>query len=133
MNNFGYDTYIYGKVDIGANILASYENATKPGFHGGPSLSITTRSANILRATKEDPIDMVNDDNSQVHKEDPAMVAKCIQRLEQLAADTEEADTKPWFLYWFVHGSFFCVVFCLLTMLNHLPTVLCFVFCVVLC
>jgi len=59
-------------------------NATKNGFHSGPSLSILTRTADIRRPTKPDPLDITNDKNNNVHPEDWKMISKCIEFLQNL-------------------------------------------------
>jgi hypothetical protein len=48
----------YGKVDIGADLIEAKDekNATVVGYHGGPIMSITGRSADIRKPTKPDPI-----------------------------------------------------------------------------
>merc|ERR1719361_2740063 len=99
MGSLGFDVYLYGKVDVGAGIIEmpSQSNSTADGFHNGPSIVITTRSANIDRATKPNPLNMTNDHDNNVHHEDTIIVENCQERIASLA-QRQEAD-KPWFLY----------------------------------
>ena len=68
----GFKPHLYGKVDVGAGILAppNESNATASGFHGGPILTISARAADIRRATKPDPISITSDKDNNVHPED---------------------------------------------------------------
>ena len=52
-----------GKVDIGADLIESPDqaNATVVGYHGGPEMAITGRSADIRKPTKPNPIAVTND------------------------------------------------------------------------
>eukprot|EP01084_Bolivina_argentea_P129138 228124_1 len=96
LQSIGYDVYLFGKVDVGAGIIEQpgQGNATIAGFHGGPSTVITTRSANIDRATKNVPT--ANEHDNNVHHEDFIITANCIDRLKQIS---KSKSTKPWFMY----------------------------------
>lgn len=110
-----YESHLYGKVDVGAGILqdADETNATCDGYHGGPSLSILTRTADIRKPTKPDPLQITNDVDNHVHEEDWKMLPKCIEFLRRQAAlrvghnepgDGGTAITSPvsttnWMLY----------------------------------
>jgi hypothetical protein len=78
------DVCLYGKVDVGAGVIEAkgQENATVAGFHGGPNLAITGRTADIRKPTKPDPSNITNDLNNHVHKEDWKKVDQCIEWLE---------------------------------------------------
>lgn len=65
------DIALFGKVDIGQNVLTRYgPRPTVAGWHGGPSLPIFTRAADIRRPTKATPMDITNDDADHVHPEE---------------------------------------------------------------
>ena len=85
---------LYGKVDVGAGVIEApgQENATVPGFHGGPTLSITGRSADIRRPTKPDPINITNDSNNHVHEEDWLKTKECMEWFD-------EKHSSSWMLY----------------------------------
>ena len=53
-----YEPHLYGKVDVGAGIITDWDeaNATVDGWHSGPSMNILTRSADIRKPTKPDPL-----------------------------------------------------------------------------
>jgi arylsulfatase A-like enzyme len=52
----GYDLFNFGRFDAGAGILETFKGDTSgDGFHGGPSLPILCREANIPGTTKSDP------------------------------------------------------------------------------
>ena len=105
------DVCLYGKVDVGAGVIEAkgQENATVAGFHGGPNLAITGRTADIRRPTKPDPSNITNDLDNHVHKEDWKKVDQCIEWLESRdSAETGELDSS-WMLYCSVnipHPSF---------------------------
>ena len=91
---------LYGKVDVGAGILQEEVNARANGYHTGPSLSILTRTADIRKATKPDPLSITNDYDNHVHQEDWKMIPKCIEFLKNAPkAGTFSAADKSWMLY----------------------------------
>ena len=56
-----------GKVDVGANQMSRFgPHVTADGFHGGPSLAILTRSADIHRPTKPNPLSITHDSDARV-------------------------------------------------------------------
>ena len=62
---------LFGKVDIGAGVLRRFGPApTQDGYHGGASLPIVTRAADVRRPTKPNPLELVNDHAAHVHPED---------------------------------------------------------------
>ena len=113
---------VMGKVDVGQNILTRYgPSATADGWHGGPTLSILTRAADIRKPTKPDPRKITNDTDNYVHQEDWKMHTECIEWLQaegaarrrrsrQLGASSSSSSSPwsfssssssppPWFLY----------------------------------
>jgi len=71
----------FGKVDVGHNVLSRYgPKPTISGWHGGPSITIFTRSADIRKPTKATPIDITNDKDERVHPEDWRIHTDCIVR-----------------------------------------------------
>ena len=96
----GYDVYLYGKVDVGGDIIQEpgQENASVNGFHNGPNIGsgipITTRSANINKPTKGIPKADENDNN--VHHEDFVITSHCQEKLRDIAKSN---SNKPWFMY----------------------------------
>ena len=62
---------LFGKVDIGAGVLRRFGPApTQDGYHGGASLPIVTRAADVRRPTKPNPLELVDDHAAHVHPED---------------------------------------------------------------
>eukprot|EP00944_MAST-04C_sp_MAST-4C-sp1_P015577 g15577.t1 len=104
LRDLGMEPSLYGKVDVGAGILQDNleANATCNGFHSGPRLSIVTRTADIRKATKPDPLAITNDKDNHVHEEDWKMLPKCIDFLrnkaEQKRLGTKES-IRNWMLY----------------------------------
>ena len=99
MQEIGYDVYLYGKLDIGGNIihLPSQANASADGFHGAPTLQVIARSAAIDKPTKSSPASksMLNDNDKHVHPEDHTGAAKCVERLNMLGSVN---NSKPFFM-----------------------------------
>ena len=93
---------LYGKVDVGAAVIeaSGQENATVPGYHGGPILSITGRSADIRKPTKPDPINITNDLDDHVHPEDWKKTTECMEWFENHDAEAtlRNAD-ESWMMY----------------------------------
>lgn len=104
MRQLQYEMHLYGKVDVGAGILQDRDevNATCNGYHSGPTLSILTRTADIRRPTKPDPLKITNDLDNNVHAEDWKMLPKCIEYLRDRAAAAQGlggATATNWVLY----------------------------------
>ena len=92
------DVALFGKVDIGHNVLTRYgPQPTVAGWHGGPSLTIFARAADIRKPTKPTPSAITNDKDDHVHPEDWKMHTACIDWLHA-RADVGR-DGRPWFLY----------------------------------
>jgi hypothetical protein len=94
------DVALFGKVDVGANVLSRFgPSPTVPGFHGGLSLPILTRSADIRKPTKPTPSAITNDRDNHVHPEDWKMHDQCLDWLRtHPASQTAAADghgTRP--------------------------------------
>ncbi len=97
-NAAGYDVEVFGKVDVGAGVSKDFgSHVTADGFHGGPSLPILTRSADIRRPTKENPMSITNDSDNHVHPEDWKMISNCIDWLNQRGESSAPQDN--WMLY----------------------------------
>jgi len=94
MRENGYEMNLYGKVDVGAGIISDAKegNATCNGYHSGPSLNICTRTADIRRPTKPQPLKITNDLDNNVHPEDWKMVDNCVDFLGR-------QQTTGWMLY----------------------------------
>ena len=105
MEDVGCEVCLYGKVDIGADLVERKDeaNATVPGYHGGPTMSITGRSADIRKPTKPDPVSITRDNDNNVHPEDWKMVHKCLEWLKDHkpfdAMRDSATDYKTWMLY----------------------------------
>ena len=97
--DMGYNIYLYGKMDTGADIIEDYTNLSADGWHGGPSLATVTRSANIWKVVRQNPLDITDDDevNKGKYKSDWEVANGCSQRLEWLKEKGEKME--PWFLY----------------------------------
>ena len=95
LRDFGkVDVNVYGKVDIGFGFLEEFANATQDGFHGGPTMSIHTRSADIHGPTKPDPRSITRTDDDHVHPEDWAMIDRCIEWFA-----THDPRKRGWLLH----------------------------------
>ena len=93
------DVRVYGKVDVGAGVIARYGpsvggDISATGFHSGPSLSILTRSADIRKPTKPNPLNITNDHDDHVHPEDWRQIGRCIDWLHG-----KKPSDPAWFLY----------------------------------
>lgn len=107
----GYEVALFGKVDAGANILSRYGPApTSTGFHGGPSIPIVTRAADIRRPSKPNPLRLTSDWAAHVHPEDWRTHNRCIDWLAAKGVASREPSAarannvsmgtdRPWFLY----------------------------------
>lgn len=112
LDKLGYSINLFGKVDIGAGLLNDKKLqgiVTADGYHGGPhnQVSISTRSADIRKPTKDNPEKITNDRNDHVHPEDWRTVQRCEEWISHLP--TTEQNSKPFFLYCSVnipHPSF---------------------------
>ena len=85
---------VLGKVDVGADVLRRYPGAAADGFHGGPSLSIFTRSADIRKPTKKNPLAITSQHDDNVHPEDWKTIERCIEWL-----NSPTPAAVPWLLY----------------------------------
>ena len=90
---------LYHPVDIGAGILQDPKetHAKANGYHSGPALNILTRTADIRRATKPDPLTITNDFDNHVHQEDWNLLPKCIDFLK--SKSNPSANDATWMLY----------------------------------
>jgi len=91
---------LYGKVDVGANILKRSDqkayNPTKAGWHGR-DLATISRAADIRRATKARPDAKANTPTEKIHAEDWKMIGDCMKWLE--ANPNADQTRQPWMLY----------------------------------
>ena len=93
-----HDIALFGKIDIGHNVLKRYgPQPTIPGWHGGPSLTIFTRAADIRKPTKRTPMAITDDRDDRVHPEDWKMHAACIEWLRNHAPSN--GTSFPWLLH----------------------------------
>ena len=105
MKSFGYQVYVYGKLHIGAGImdLPSQKNATNEAFETATdsnSMSSITRSANINKPTESNPVKTYNDNVTNPHADDEAIIGKCLERLNNLGNKrVNNSDTDPFMLY----------------------------------
>lgn len=99
MDSLGYNVKFLGKIDVGAQLDPN--NTWGQGFHGGPSLPILTRTADIRKPTKPDPVSITDDSVNNVHPEDWKLFPQCIQYLDSLGrgGGARAAATEPWMLY----------------------------------
>ena len=91
----GYDLQLFGRVDAGAGILDDYAGTTGDGFHGGPSLPILSRGANIHGITKEEPYSASTESDPAPYATDVAHAASVVDFLEH----HDPASAKPFFLW----------------------------------
>lgn len=82
LRSAGYRVQIIGRVDAGAGILDENPLATGDGFHGGPSLPIQSRAADIRRATQASPPSQVNDNTSRPYAGDIDVVGETVAWLQ---------------------------------------------------
>jgi len=104
MEEAGCEMCMYGKVDIGADLIERPDqqqwSPTVPGYHGGPITAITGRSADIRKPTKPSPVSITSDDDNNVHPEDWKMVDQCIDWLTNHPPDIPVEKGMPsWMLY----------------------------------
>lgn len=86
---------LFGKVDVGANILDYFPDANANGFHSGPGADILARSADIRKPTKPLPQDITNDDKPLgPFPNDWKVVANAVNFL-----DNYDAKDGPFFVY----------------------------------
>lgn len=110
LDKAGYGVNLYGKVDIGAGLLNNHtlkDVVGATGWHNPPTISIATRTADIRRPTKPEPLMITNDSNNNVHHEDWMTVQRCEDWIGTLPSSAD--NTKPFFLYCSVnipHPSF---------------------------
>ena len=95
LQDIGYNVYLYGRMDVGAGIidLPSQNYSDADGWHDGPNIAITTRSANIQKPTKPNPIDIVNDNAANPFHGDVQRIDNCIDKINELAN-----SPTPWFM-----------------------------------
>jgi arylsulfatase A-like enzyme len=93
----GCEVCIYGKVDVGGNVIENRRQTefdpTKTGFHGR-SLNCIGRAADIRKPTKSIPAAKMN--TSIQHPEDWEMIKEC---MEWLTSHNPSNTGSPWFLY----------------------------------
>lgn len=89
----GYEVSIIGRVDMGNGLLDEYSEASGDGFHGGPSLPILSRAADIRRPITASPLSMVDDDDNGAYASDEDHVTKAVTFLEGHALNS----TTPFF------------------------------------
>lgn len=110
MSALGYGVDLYGKVDIGAGLLNNHSLhgvVSANGWHTGPTVVIATRTADIRKPTKPEPLAITNDQNNNVHEEDWRTVQRCEDWISTLPGPGQ--SSKPFFLYCSVnipHPSF---------------------------
>ncbi|EOD10728.1 hypothetical protein EMIHUDRAFT_215536 [Emiliania huxleyi CCMP1516] len=99
----GYEVALFGKVDIGAGVLRRFGPApTQDGYHGGASLPIVTRAADVRRPTKPNPLELVDDHAAHVHPEDWKVHDRCSEWLRakgDASRSSGGGGGPPWFLY----------------------------------
>lgn len=95
LEEIGYNVYLYGRMDVGAGIieLPSQSHSDADGWHNGPSIVITTSSANIHRSTKPNPMSIVNDNASDPFQGDQNKVNNCVEKINTL-----KESQQPWYM-----------------------------------
>lgn len=95
----GYTPRLYGKLDIGANVLshpyAKFGN--NDGFHGGASLITVSRTADIRKATRASPLEATDDEYNDWAWPVDAQTARNCSAFLKRAASTP--PSQPFFLY----------------------------------
>lgn len=92
----GYRMKLFGRFDAGAGILQDYGgDASGAGFHGGPDIATQARGANILGASRVDPLKSSWDADPDPFPEDAAVVANAIAWLRADAAERDVAASAP--------------------------------------
>jgi len=93
----GLDVQLFGKLDVGANTLTRFgPHVSFSGFIQGPDLSTISRSADIRKPTRSNPLDFTHDDVDEVHPEDWKTIGECIEWLKN-RGDSQIDD--PFFLW----------------------------------
>lgn len=93
----GYDLQLFARFDAGAGILDDYPAhvPTGDGFHGGPTLPIVSRGANIPGATKGDPYSS----SSQTETNPYASDVKVGADVAAFLTSHDPASPRPFFLW----------------------------------
>lgn len=96
-----YEVQVFGKTDVGGNVNRDFgPYGASDGFHGGPSLPILTRSADIRKPTKPRPTNITDEHDDDVHPEDWETIHRCIEWL-RARGDGRGRTNAPrnWVLY----------------------------------
>ena len=93
----GYDLQLFARFDVGAGVIDDYpqHRPTGDGFHGGPSLDILARGANVPGTTKEEPYAATSVDDKDPYGTDQAAGATVIDFL----TNHDPSEDKPFFLW----------------------------------
>lgn len=83
LSKAGYELQLFGRFDVGAGVHDDYTSAAwgtafGDGFHGGPSLGILARGANIPGVTKQDPLSTTNAHTEHPYANDVAVGEKVV-------------------------------------------------------
>lgn len=92
-----YELQLFGRFDVGAGILDDYpaHSPTGDGFHGGPTLDILTRGANVPGATKEEPLGATSEAEADPYAGDQRTGASVVDFL----TSHDPASPRPFFLW----------------------------------
>lgn len=89
-----FDVTIFNRLDMGDGLIQTFPNATGDGFHGGPSLAILARSADIRKSTDVDPINWVNDTVPNPYGWEVLYLNDALGWMQQ-----HDPHGKPWSLF----------------------------------
>jgi arylsulfatase A-like enzyme len=91
----GYELFNFGRFDAGGGILETFEGDTSgDGFHGGPTLQILAREANIPGTTKGDPWDSTSTTAKNPYGTDSVVVGS----VQKWLASHDPAK-GPWMMW----------------------------------
>jgi len=93
----GLDVAVFGKVHVGASLASRYGPMALGGFGGGPSLPTLTRSFDVRRPIKANPLstEMLNDRSNSGPVHDMHIIDGCVDWLHG-----KRPSSPRWFLYW---------------------------------
>ena len=93
----GYDLQLFSRFDAGAGILQDYpqHEPSGDGFHGGPTLVILGRGADIAGTTKEEPLNATTSNAVHPYADDQATGDRVVDFL----TNHDPASPAPFFLW----------------------------------
>lgn len=97
LKSAGYDLQLFSRFDAGAGIIQDYpqHQPSGDGFHGGPSLVILGRGADVPGTTKEEPFNATSSGDKNPYEVDQATGDRVVDFL----TNHDPASPSPFFLW----------------------------------